>query len=177
MVLFPYGKSLFFPWPVFSLCQPGSDAWGSLRHEEDDAGDLCGYQTAPGVLRAHIATSFGWECPPTEGAMAPLVHVVFLARPDVPLTLAICCSISAQHEPMVVNSGQSLLPVTTQVAWKMLFCHSHHNSKKMLSAASLHLCLSRLMPHLQKADEAGPNHRRGEASVIFTWEPFSGLQV
>lgn len=59
----------------------------------------------------------------------------------------------AQHKPMGVNSGWSVLPVATEVAWKMLFCHSHHNSKKMLPPASLHLCLSWLRLYLQKGDE------------------------
>ena len=37
--------------------------------------------------------------------MAPLVRVLSLARPAVPLTLAICYCISAQHKPMGVNFG------------------------------------------------------------------------
>lgn len=52
-----------------------------------------------------IATAFRQECPPAEGAMAPLVHVLSSARPAVPLTLAICCCTSAQREPMGANLG------------------------------------------------------------------------
>lgn len=83
-----------------------------------------------------------------------------------PLTLVICCYISAQHESVGVNLGQSVLLVATEMAWKMLFCHSYHSSKKMLPSASLCLCLCWLRLYLQKEDETGANHRRGAASVI-----------
>lgn len=102
--------------------------------------------------------------------MAPLIHVLSLARPAVPLTLVICCCITAQHEPMGVNLGRSVLPVATQVAWKMPFCHSHRNSKRMLPPASPLLCLSWLRLYL-KGDETGA------ASVTLTWETFYALQV
>lgn len=58
---FHMGNTLLFPWPVFSLCQPGSDARGSLRHEEHASRDLFGSQAALQVLWRHIATAYGWE--------------------------------------------------------------------------------------------------------------------
>lgn len=63
--------------------------------------------------------------------MAPFIQMLSLARPAVPLTLVICCPVSAQHEPVGANLGWSILPVAMQVAWKMLFCRSHCSSKKM----------------------------------------------
>lgn len=78
---FHMGNTLLFPWLVFSLCQPGSDAWSSLRQEERSARDWFGYWTALGVLWGHITTAFGWECPPIEGVMAPLVCVLSFPWP------------------------------------------------------------------------------------------------
>lgn len=116
---FHVGSTLLFPWPIFSLYQPRS-AQGSLRSEEYTARDLFGYRLHLGCSGSTLPLPLGGnECPPAEGVMAPSVPVLSLARPAVPLTL-ICCCISAQHELMGVNLGWSVLPVATQVAWKML---------------------------------------------------------
>lgn len=137
----------FFP-GQFSLC-------ASLKVMHGAASDMRKVlQGTSLVTRLHpgrsedIASAFRWGCAPTEGAMTPLVHVLSVAGPAVPLTLAICCCISAWHEPVGANSGWSVLPAARWVAWKTLFCCSHCNSKKMLPPASLCLCLSWLRLYL-----------------------------
>lgn len=126
-----------------------------------------------------------WLLDCTWGALGTHHHCLWMGMPShrgSDGSIGLCAFLghvsctSAQHEPMGVNSGWSVLPVATEVAWKMLFCHSHHHSKRCclqppcISASPGSGCTFR--KEMKRA-----NHRSGEAPVTFTWEPFSGLQM
>lgn len=73
---------------------------------------------------------------------------------------------------MGVNLGWFVLPVATQVAWRMLSL-----SQQKGSPASLHLCISQMGLYLQKRDGIGINHRSEAVSVTLAGSPSWGAGV